>query len=171
MEIRIVKTFLKVAETPNITQSAELLGYSQGSVTAHIQQLEKELNVKLFDRIGRGVQFTEAGRRFLPYAVNLVKASEDAESFSIDATEPEGELIIEASSSVSIGILPKLLLKFQEKYPGIRLKVKTSDNIDIMLNSIRQNRVDFGLAESKGRFSRVCKSDRTKRKVCIYCFR
>lgn len=81
MDIKLAYTFIKVAETGNITRAAEQLGYSQASVTSHIQQLEKELGVALFDRIGRGIQLTEAGHDFRPYAVNLIKASEDADAF------------------------------------------------------------------------------------------
>lgn len=73
----------------------------------------------------------------------LVKAAEEAESFHLDHAEPTGPLIIEASSSVSIGILPKLLLKFQKRYPGIRLTIKTSDDVDVTINGVSQNRLDF----------------------------
>jgi DNA-binding transcriptional LysR family regulator len=61
MDIKLATTFLKVAEIGNITKAAEQLGYSQASVTSHIQQLEQHLGVQLFDRIGRGIQLTDAG--------------------------------------------------------------------------------------------------------------
>ena len=68
MDIKLAATFLKVAEIGNITKAAEQLGYSQASVTSHIQQLEQHLGVQLFDRIGRGIQLTDAGSNFRPYA-------------------------------------------------------------------------------------------------------
>ncbi|MBQ4576625.1 MAG: LysR family transcriptional regulator, partial [Firmicutes bacterium] len=63
MEIRTLTTFLKVAETQSFTQAAALLGYSQSAVTIQIRQLEKELQVQLFDRIGKQVSLTDKGRQ------------------------------------------------------------------------------------------------------------
>ena len=84
METRIATTFIKVAELGSITRAAEQLGYSQGAVTSQIKQLEENLGVLLFDRVGRGIQLTEAGKRFQEYAANLVRASEDADAFAMD---------------------------------------------------------------------------------------
>ena len=57
MEIRNIKTFIKAAETGNFTKTAEELGYSQGTVTLQIKQLEDELGVPLFNRTGRELSF------------------------------------------------------------------------------------------------------------------
>ena len=145
METRIAKTFIKVAELGNITKAAEQLGYSQGAVTSQIKQLEEDLGVLLFDRVGRGIQLTEAGRKFREYAAALVRASEDADAFALDEKEPEGKLIIEATSSVSIGILSKTLHAFHERYPKIEVSVRLSEDTDILLDHVRQNRVDFAV--------------------------
>ena len=112
MDIKLAATFLKVAEIGNITKAAEQLGYSQASVTSHIQQLEQHLGVQLFDRIGRGILLTDAGSNFRPYAAELIKASENADAFAANWDDPRGTLTIEASSGVSIGILSRLLGKF-----------------------------------------------------------
>lgn len=145
METRIAKTFIKVAELGSITRAAEQLGYSQGAVTSQIKQLEADLGVLLFDRVGRGIHLTEAGRRFQKYAVNLVRASEDADAFALEKKDPEGRLIIEATSSVSIGILSKILFSFHERYPKIEVSVRLSEDTDILLDHVRQNRVDFAV--------------------------
>lgn len=145
METRIAATFIKVAELGSITKAAEQLGYSQGAVTSQIKQLEEDLGVLLFDRIGRGIQLTEAGRNFREYAVRLVRASEDADAFAMDEKDPEGQLIIEATSSASIGILPKVLYGFHERYPKIKVSVRLSEDTDILVSHVRQNRVDFAV--------------------------
>ncbi|MBR0456780.1 MAG: LysR family transcriptional regulator [Firmicutes bacterium] len=145
METRIAATFIKVAELGSITKAADQLGYSQGAVTSQIKQLEKDLGVLLFDRIGRGIQLTEAGRNFRKYAVRLVRASEDADAFAMDKKDPEGQLVIEATSSASIGILPKVLYGFHERYPKIKLSVRLSEDTDILVSHVRQNRVDFAV--------------------------
>ncbi len=145
METRIATTFIKVAELGSITRAAEQLGYSQGAITSQIKQLEEDLGVLLFDRVGRGIQLTEAGRRFRDYAERLVKASEDADAFALDEEDPEGKLIIEATSSVSIGILSKVLSSFHEKYPKIEISVRLSEDTDVLIDHVRQNRVDFAV--------------------------
>ena len=62
MEIRNITTFLKVAATQNFSKAAEQLGYSQSAVTIQIQQLERELQTQLFERIGKRVYLTESGQ-------------------------------------------------------------------------------------------------------------
>ena len=65
METRLAATFIKVAELGNITKAAEQLGYSQGTVTSQIKQLEDELGgVKLFEKVGRNIRLTEEGRYY-----------------------------------------------------------------------------------------------------------
>lgn len=145
METRIAYTFIKVAELGSITRAAEQLGYSQGAVTTQIRQLEADLGISLFDRIGRGIQLTEAGNRFKEYAARLIRASEDADAFALDKLCPEGSLIIETTSSVSIGILSALLPEFHREYPGIRTVVRVSEDTDVLIEHLRQNRIDFAI--------------------------
>ena len=68
MELRNIKSFIKVAEFENFSKAAEVLGYAQSTITLQIQQLEQELGVNLFDRIGKRVLLSEKGRAFLSYA-------------------------------------------------------------------------------------------------------
>ena len=58
MELRILNTFLKVAQLQSFSKAAESLGYSQSAITVQVQQLENELGVRLFDRIGKNVTIT-----------------------------------------------------------------------------------------------------------------
>lgn len=145
METKIAKTFLTVAKVNNITKGANQLGYSQSAVTAQIQQLEEDLGVQLFDRIGRSIQLTDAGRNFIPYAIRLIQASEDADAFAESDEEPSGSLIIDSSSTAAQGILAKLLLEFHEKYPKIHVAVRVSEDIDVLINRVRQNRSDIAI--------------------------
>jgi len=66
MELRHLNTFRAVAKSPSFTRTASQLGYAQSSVTDQIKALERDLGVPLFDRPGRTVALTEAGRRLLP---------------------------------------------------------------------------------------------------------
>lgn len=145
METRIAATFIKVAELGNITRAAEQLGYSQGAVTSQIKQLEEDLGLLLFDRVGRGIQLTDAGKRFREYAIRLIQASEDADAFAMDESDPEGHLIIETTSSVSIGIMSRCLAGFRSRYPKVSVSVRLSEDTDVLVDHVRQNKVDFSI--------------------------
>ena len=75
MELRLLTTFLKVAQLQSFSKAAESLGYSQSAVTVQVQQLENELGVRLFDRIGKTVSITHYGQEFIPYARDVVSAA------------------------------------------------------------------------------------------------
>lgn len=145
MDTQLAYTFIKVAELGNITKAAEQLGYSQGSVTIQIKRLEEQLGVQLFDRIGRGIQLTEIGKDFLPYAADLIHASENADAFSASWDDPHGTLTIEASSGLAISLLSALLGSFHEQYPNIQLVIWPNDDTIPTIERLRQNRSDFAM--------------------------
>lgn len=143
MEIKTVTTFVKIAEMLNFTAAAAELGYSQAAVTAQVKQLEEELGVLLFDRLGRTVALTEAGRQFLPHAYGLLRAASEAAASVQGAREIRGEIRIGASSSISSGRIPDLLSRFVERYPKVRVTVKNSDYILSLVEKIRRGELDF----------------------------
>ena len=67
MEVRNLITFLKIIETGSFSKAAEQLTYSQSTVTVQIQQLEEEIGVQLFDRIGKKIYVTEKGHELEAY--------------------------------------------------------------------------------------------------------
>ena len=68
MELKNIRTFIKVAELENFTKASQELGYAQSTVTMQIQQLENELHANLFERNGKRIRLSAAGREFLKYA-------------------------------------------------------------------------------------------------------
>ena len=101
MEIKNIKTFLKVSATQNFSKAAQQLGYSQSAVTIQIQQLEKELGIPLFERIGKKVYLTEQGENFITYANNIIKAADTALSFCSNDTLPP-EVFVSEESNLSV---------------------------------------------------------------------
>lgn len=83
MEVRNLVTFLKVTELKSFSRAAEALDYSQSAVTVQIQQLERELGVQLFDRIGKTVSITQYGKDFVSYARDVVSAIARASAFGL----------------------------------------------------------------------------------------
>src|SRR6266545_4065286 len=109
MELRQLRTFRKVAQVMNFTKAAAELNYAQSSVTGQVKALETELNVALFERIGKRVRLTDAGRQLLPYADRVLDMADEARRIVTDNDEPAGTLNIGTIESVSTYRLPALL--------------------------------------------------------------
>ncbi|MGB3682492.1 MAG: LysR family transcriptional regulator [Rubrobacteraceae bacterium] len=124
MELRQLKTFRAVAENLSFTRAAGELGYVQSSVTAQIQGLERELGVPLFDRIGRRVTLTDAGRRLLGYAEKMLELEEETRaSVSADGA-PAGTVTISAAETHCTYRLPRVIGRFRELYPQVRVLIR-----------------------------------------------
>lgn len=152
MENKNVAAFVKVVEYNSFTKAAESLGYSQAAVTAQIKALEHELEVLLFDRIGKRICLTQASRTFLPHALNMLKAEEEAVHSVRPASELSGELRLCSASSYASAVLPGLLLKFLRLHPGVRITVKVSDYPEDTTRMLARGEIDF-LAEVGDEFA------------------
>lgn len=127
MEFRQLQSFLTITQAGTFAQAAEQLGYTQPTLTTHIQALEKELQVKLFDRLGHRIRLTREGEQFLGYAERILKLTQEA----ADTLSPDksscGKLIIGASETFSVLRLPALLKEFRQKYPSIAIELQFGD--------------------------------------------
>ena len=143
MEIRNIRTFVRIAELQNFSKAAEQLGYSQSAVTMQIKQLEEELGTQLFDRIGKHIKLTEHGMQFMDHGMKVMKAAEDASTFVHKEETPAGKLRIGSIASLSMGVLPPVLLEFRTLCPQIETSIETSRLVTELLDMMRQNDVDF----------------------------
>jgi DNA-binding transcriptional LysR family regulator len=131
MELRQLKTFRLVVATGSITQTAALLNYAQSSVTAQVQALEKELGVALFDRIGRNVQPTGAGRQLYAYATQILDLADQAQAVVSGSGAVEGVLTIGAPETVCTYRLPAVLRQYRSQNPKIQLSFRPMLDIDL----------------------------------------
>ncbi len=125
MEIRHLRTFKSVATLLSFNKAAEELHYAQSSVSAQILALEAELEVRLFDRLGRGILLTEAGERLLPYARKMLDLSEEARSHISGDTIPGGNLTIRVPESLAVWRLPRVIARFHGQFPNVGLTFTT----------------------------------------------
>ena len=100
MEYRNLVTFLRVAELQNFTKAANQLGYAQSTVTFHIQSLEEELGVTLFDRIGKKVTLTSAGEYLVTYANEMMKILTEIRQLNDSVDVMSGKLRVGVVESV-----------------------------------------------------------------------
>jgi len=142
MEFRNLVTFIRVAELHSFSQAAREMGYSQSAVSTQIAQLEEELGVPLFDRIGRTVSLTSQGQAFLMHAQQIMRMAEDARNQIRSLPIESGELRIAMAESISISLFPEILSKYCALYPQVRINIRTGDT-NAMFRMLQHNEVDF----------------------------
>jgi DNA-binding transcriptional LysR family regulator len=123
MEVRQLQIFRALAEELNFTRTAERVHTVQSNVTAQIKALEEELGAPLFDRLGRRVTLTDAGRRFQPFAEQALAAMEQGERAICN--EPSGPLRISAPESILTYRLPVVLRNFRRKFPHVEISFRS----------------------------------------------
>lgn len=142
MEIRNLATFVRIAQLHNFSKAAEQLGYSQSAVTMQIKQLEEELNVRLFERIGKHIRLTQAGDRLLPRAMEVLNAVRRAQTVSMGQGEISGPLRIGTAKSLLISVLPPVIVEFSRRY--LKVEVSTCTGlVEELFCMVRQNDIDL----------------------------
>lgn len=131
MEIRNLVTFLEVAELKNFTRAAERLGYSQSAVTVQIKQLETELGLSLFDRIGKAVRLTEYGQSFIEYASEAVSAMERAATFNTTMDQHSGVIRFGVVGTILSAVLIEVIREFKKMYPNVTISVTEGSSAEL----------------------------------------
>lgn len=143
LEIRQLQTLIAIKNVGSFAQAAEVLGYTQPTLTAHIQALEKELNVKVFDRLGHRIRLTREGEHFITYAERILKLVDESIN-SMSEKANCGKLIIGASETFSVIRLPSLLKEFRIKHPSIEIELKFGD-INKFYADLKDNVIDLSV--------------------------
>ena len=129
MDIAAVQAFLAVADTGSFSRAAERIYLTQPAISKRIAALEQELGMRLFDRIGRRIRLTEAGRALAPRARTILNELEDARrSIANLSGTIGGELSIATSHHIGLHRLPPALKRFHETYPDVRLNLRFMDS-------------------------------------------
>jgi len=142
-------TFIAVAETRNFRRAAELIGRSQPSVTAHINQLEELLGVSLFTRTTRQVIPTAAGATLLVRAKTLVNEAEKlVHDLQSQATTMQGRLSVSVSPTVCARLMPRFLGLFQSEHPNVHVSFR-EDMGPEMFEALHVGNVEIGVGPYK----------------------
>jgi len=142
MELREIRTFLEVADLKSFCRAAEKLKYSQAAVTVQIKQLEKELNVHLFDRIGKQTTLTHEGEMFYQYASEIMRNVAYARNALGQSSELTGRLVIGTIESICSTLFPPLIREYHHRYPGVNINIVV-DSPGALLNMMNSNQVDM----------------------------
>jgi DNA-binding transcriptional LysR family regulator len=140
-----LEAMVETARQRNLSRAAEILHVTQPALTARLHGLEQELGTSLFTRGRRGMALTDAGRAFLPYAEHALAAVEDGSSMLAELRRGgTGELVLGAAPAVSTYVLPRLLVRFTDRHPRVRLSVRTGHSEEILEMALRRE-IDLGL--------------------------
>lgn len=142
MDIQSLNIFVQVAELNSFTKAAELMGYSQPTISFQIKQLEKELGVQLFDRIGHTISLTDKGRKTLEYAQQMIHISNEMMAVEKEKNEINGTVRVAMADSLCSPVIAYAFKDFRKKYPGINLNIKTAGTGDLY-NLLDHNEVDI----------------------------
>jgi DNA-binding transcriptional LysR family regulator len=121
MDLANLNAFIAIAETGSFSGAGERLHLTQPAISKRIAGLEQQLKVRLFDRLGREVGLTEAGRALLPRAYQILNVLDDTRRALTNLTgEVSGRLTLATSHHIGLHRLPPLLREFTRRYPTWR---------------------------------------------------
>lgn len=143
MEHRNLVSFKMVAETGSFSKAAKDLGYAQSTVTFQIKQLEEELGVPMFDRIGNHISLTKAGVALLDYSCRILALENEVTNIIKNDDTPSGTIRIACIDSLCANLLPSLIKDFSERYPAVTISASSISRAEV-LNSITNGSADFG---------------------------
>ena len=142
MEIRQLHSFIKIVELQSFSKAAEALGYTQAAVTIQIRQLELEFNTRFFDRVGRHVELTPPGKKFLMYANEILRKVDDVHALLGNAVVKDHKLRVGTLESLLSFKLPKVVSYFYKHFPTVALEIRsgTPKELNEMLD---HNQIDL----------------------------
>ena len=149
MDIHHLKIFIAVYKNKSFTKASEKLHISQPTISEHIKNLEKSLDCKLFDRLGRSIMPTAEADILYPKALQILDDLDQIqEDISAAGTGIKGKLIIGASTIPGAYILPRMAYTFKKQYPDVAFEILIEDSSKIT-NMVLQHDLFFGIVGAK----------------------
>ena len=145
MTLRQLESFLAVVREGSFTLAARRIHLSQATLSEHVLELERELGTPLFSRRHRQVVLTEAGRVLEPYVSRIMTTLENATQAvaELDGLQ-HGSLLVGASTTPGIYVLPRIIGVFRAAYPGINLSLQIANSRTIE-ERVQSAQLDLGV--------------------------
>lgn len=142
-----LKVFYSVAKNRSFTRAAKELFVSQPAITKHINELERQYSVRLFDRTGGKIMLTDAGRLLLDHCGRILDEYNRMEyDMSLLNARSSGHICIGASTTIAQYVLPQILAEFTERYPKIEVSLVNGNSRDVE-NALLNHEIDLGMVE------------------------
>lgn len=149
MELRDLRTFLAVARRLSFHRAGEEVHAAQSTVSARIAALERDLGLRLFERLGRRVVLTPAGERLREYAAKMADLEDEARAWVVAEDAARGALAVRVPESLCACRLGPAIRAFRERFPGVRLSFTTCA-LDGLEKDLRQGVTDLALVYADG---------------------
>ena len=145
MEFHQLRYACAIAETGSFSRAAERCQIAQPSLSQQVLKLEEDLGTKLFDRLGRSVRLTEAGRAFLPHARSILSQMEMARSSVADkCADVRGSVAVGVIPTIAPYLMPRYAAGFAKKYPEAKLRI-VEETTPILVENLRNLSIDFAI--------------------------
>src|ERR1700726_4491440 len=145
MEFHQLRYVCAIADTGSFSRAAERCQVSQPSLSQQVLKLEEELGTKLFDRLGRSIRLTEAGRAFIPRARTILAQMEAARSTAADQNRDfRGSVAVGVIPTVAPYLIPSYAAAFAKKYPDAKLRI-VEDTTSVLVEGLRDLSIDVAI--------------------------
>jgi LysR family transcriptional regulator, hydrogen peroxide-inducible genes activator len=145
MEFHQLRYVCAIAEKGSFSRAAEHCRIAQPSLSQQVLKLEKELGVKLFDRLGRSIHLSEAGRAFLPYARQILEQMETARSSIADKNSGlTGSVAVGVIPTIAPYLMPAHTAAFAQKYPEGKLRI-VEETTPELIEGLRERSIDMAI--------------------------
>src|ERR1700753_4149735 len=145
MEFHQLRYVCAIAETGSFSRAAERSQVAQPSLSQQVLKLEKDLGAKLFDRLGRSVRLTEAGRAFLPHARSILGQMETARSSVAEkCADTRGSVAVGVIPTIAPYLMPGYTASFAKKYPDAKLRI-VEEITPLLVESLRDLSIDLAI--------------------------
>lgn len=150
MNLKQIEAFVLVAEKESFSETAKALFLTQPTISAHVSELEKELNLRLFVRDKKKVTLTEDGKSFYEYAkqVTLLMKQIEEKFLAKEEEDDNAEIVIAASSVPAQYLLAEIMFRFRLRYPQRQFVIKESDSAGVA-EMVRMRQADIGFTGAK----------------------
>jgi DNA-binding transcriptional LysR family regulator len=144
LSMRQLRVFISAARHHSFNKAAIELSLTAPAISMQIKELESDMGVMLFARVGRRVELTTAGEYFLVYAKRIIETMRDAETTLTRFQGKEGGVLKIGLVSTAKYFLPQLLSRFKEDHIGVRIKLEVR-NRDQMVALLRDGEIDLAI--------------------------
>ncbi|HEX3660803.1 MAG TPA: LysR substrate-binding domain-containing protein [Acidobacteriaceae bacterium] len=145
MEFHQLRYICAIADTASFSRAAERCQVAQPSLSQQVLKLEEDLGAKLFDRLGRSVRLTEAGRAFLPHARAIVAHMESARtSVAVQRADLRGKVAVGVIPTIAPYLMPQATAAFAKKYPEARLRIVEATT-PVLIEGLRTLSIDLAI--------------------------
>ncbi|HXE13555.1 MAG TPA: LysR family transcriptional regulator [Bryobacteraceae bacterium] len=145
MEFNQLRYVCAIADTGSFSRAAEYCHVTQPSLSQQVLKLEEDLDAKLFDRLGRSVRLTEAGRAFLPHARSILQQMEAARTGVADKSmDVRGSVVTGVIPTIAPYLMPGYAARFMKQYPEARLRI-VEETTPVLVESLRNLSIDLAV--------------------------